>query len=93
MLSDYIRQSSHPETQVIAAGGPPYFFPPTAVPAKANGLQCDVWYSSYHLAWFQRWQQWMRDLKEFGHIKFIEQNFDAVSRTRDEPHPDWTQTL
>jgi hypothetical protein len=42
-------------------------------------MQCDAWYGAYHLAWYQRWQQFQKDLREFGHIKFIDQNFDTVS--------------
>jgi len=60
-LRAYIQTSRHPEIEVIATGGPPYFFTPPPLPAGADGRQCDVWLGSYHLAWFQRWQQWMRD--------------------------------
>jgi hypothetical protein len=31
----------------------------------------------YHVAWYQRWEQWKRDLADFGHIRFFEQDFDA----------------
>ena len=78
-LKAYIEKSRHPDIQVIAVGGPPYFFTPSPVPAGADGMQCDAWYGAYHLAWYQRWQQWHNDVREFGHIRFIEQNFDAVS--------------
>ncbi len=79
VLKAYIKQSKHPEIQVIATGGPPYFFTPSPVPAGADGMQCDAWYGSYHRAWHQRWEQWQTDLREFGHIKFIQQSFDTVS--------------
>jgi hypothetical protein len=78
-LRDYIRKSKHPDIEVVAIGGPSYFFTPSPVPAGADAMQCDAWYGSYHLAWHQRWQQWQNDAREFGHIRFIEQNFDAVS--------------
>lgn len=77
-LRAYIRQSKHPEIEIIATGGPPYFFTPPQAPPGADGRQCDVWYSSYHLAWQQRWAQFQRDVRELGHIKFLEQNFDDV---------------
>ena len=78
-LKAYISKSKHPEIKVIATGGPSFFFTPSPVPAGADGMQCDAWYGAYHLAWYQRWQQFQKDLREFGHIKFIEQNFDTVS--------------
>lgn len=77
-LKAYISKSKHPGIKVIATGGPAFFFTPTPVPAGADGMQCDAWYGAYHLAWHQRWQNFQRDLREFGHIKFIEQNFDDV---------------
>ena len=78
-LRDYIQKSAHPEIQVIGVGGPAYFFTPSPVPPGADAMQCDAWFGAYHLAWSQRWGQWQRDLRDFGHIKFIEQNFDGVS--------------
>ncbi len=78
-LKAYISNSKHPEIKVIATGGPSFFFTPTPVPAGADGIQCDAWYSAYHLAWYQRWQSFQKDLREFGHIKFIEQNFDEIT--------------
>lgn len=78
-LKAYISKSRHPGIKVIATGGPSFFFTPTPVPTGAGGMQCDAWYGAYHLAWHQRWQNFQNDLHEFGHIKFIDQNFDAVS--------------
>jgi hypothetical protein len=78
-LRDYIQRSAHPEIQLIATGGSAFFFTPSQAPAGADGLQCDAWYDGYHTAWSQRWSQWQKDLREFGHIKFIEQNFDTVA--------------
>jgi len=78
-LKAYIKQSKHPGIRVIATGGPPVLLHAITLPAGADGLQCDAWYGSYHRASYQRWQQWRADLREFGHIKFIEQNFDTVS--------------
>ncbi len=73
-IADYIKQSRHPEIQIIATGAPSYFYP--APPEGAEGWRCNMFYDAYHLAWFQRWEQWKRDLRDFGHIKFIQQNFD-----------------
>ncbi len=78
-LKAYIKKSKHPEIEIISVGGPPYFFTPSPVPAGADATQCDAWYGAYHLAWYERWQQWHDDAREFGHIRFIEQNFDTVS--------------
>jgi hypothetical protein len=71
----YVKQSKHPGVRVIHTGAPSYFYPPA--PAGSDGWQCDAWYDAYHLAWHQRWSQWVRDVREFGHVRFIEQNFDA----------------
>jgi len=74
-LKDYIRQSRHPEIEVIQTGASSYFYDPP--PEGADGWQCDAWYDAYHLAWYQRWEQWRGDLKEFGRIRFFDQNFDG----------------
>lgn len=71
----YIAKSKHPDIRVIHAGAPSYFYPPP--PDGADGWQCDVWYDAYTQAWYQRWEQWNKDIAELGHIKFFEQNFDA----------------
>jgi len=59
---------------VIHTGAPSYFYPPP--PDGSDGWQCDAWYDLYTLAWFQRWEQWKKDLADLGFIKFYEQNFD-----------------
>jgi hypothetical protein len=74
-VAAYIAKSKHPEIRIIHTGAPSYFYPPP--PAGSDGWQCDAWYDLYTLAFYQRWQQWMGDLKDFGHIKFFEQNFDG----------------
>jgi len=74
-ISQYIAKSRHPQIRVIHTGSPSYFYPPP--PDGSDGWQCDVWYDVYHVAWYQRWEQWKRDLSDFGYIKFFEQNFDA----------------
>ena len=74
-LRDYIKQSKHPEIRIIATMAPSYFYP--APPAGADGWRCDVWYDCYTLGWYQRWQQWKKDIKSFGYIKFLEQDFDT----------------
>ena len=76
-LKAFIKTSKHPEIQVIATGGQPYF--PATAPPGADGMQCDPWYDLYHTAWDQRWQQWQNDLRDFGHVRFLSQDFDRVS--------------
>ena len=78
-LRDYIQHSKHPEIQIIASGSAPFIFITAPAPEGVDGRQTDAWGGAYQLAWFQRWQQWQKDLREFGHIRYIEQNFDAVS--------------
>jgi len=74
-LTEHIKQSKHPEIKIITTGAPSYFYP--LPPEGSGGWRCNMFYDAYHLAWFQRWEQWKRDLQDFGHIKFIEQNFDG----------------
>ena len=74
-VKEYILNSRHPEIKVIQTGASSYFY--EAPPKGADGWRCDAWYDSYHVAFYQRWQQWQKDLSDFGAIKFFEQNFDA----------------
>ena len=74
-IEAHIEQSAHPDILVISTGAMPYFVDPP--PPGADGWRVDVWYELYTSAWYQRWSQWMRDLKEFGKIRFLEQNFDT----------------
>ena len=74
VLKEYIKKSAHPAIKVIASGGGPYEF--HAPPEGADGWRAGDWNSAYHVAWYQRWQQWKKDLKELGFIKFFEQSFD-----------------
>jgi len=73
-IKDYIAKSKHPEIQVISTGATAYFNQPP--PKGADGWRVDVWYELYTSAWYQRWSQWMADMKDFGQIHFIKQNFD-----------------
>jgi len=75
-LHEYIAQSKRPQVKVIAGGAYPYFAAPP--PQGADGWRSDVWYDSYHLAWYQRWRQWRQDLADLGHIRFLEQSFDEA---------------
>ena len=79
-LKNYIKNSKHPGIKIIATNSlPPYLSPYdySSPPEGADGWRIDYWYDSYTLAWFQRWQQWKKDIKDFGYIKFFEQNFDG----------------
>lgn len=78
ILHDYIKNSKHPEIKIIASGAPSYFY--SSPPAGADGWRCDIWYDSYTLAWYQRWEQWKKDIKDFGYIKFIDQDFDTFPK-------------
>ena len=49
-----------------------------AAPPGADGWRCDAWYELYTSAWQQRWRQWMRDVQEFGAIRFLAQDFDDL---------------
>ena len=71
---DYISKSAHPEIKLISSGAPAYFY--ESIRPGSDGWRCDVWYDSYHLAWYQRWGQFMQDVEDFGHIKFLDQDFD-----------------
>mgnify|MGYP003640105730 CR=1 FL=1 len=71
---DYIAKSAHPDIKLISSGAPAYFY--ETIRTGSDGWRCDVWYDSYHLAWYQRWGQIMQDVEDFGHIKFLDQNFD-----------------
>ncbi len=73
---NYIDNSNHPETKLIQAGKFE-MFQPTPLPAEADGWQTFWAYEAFDVAWYQRWQQWKKDLEDFGYIKFIEQNFDV----------------
>ncbi len=75
VIHDYIKSSKHPEIKVISSGASSYFYSPP--PVGADGWRCDVWYDSYTLAWYQRWEQWKKDIQDFGYIKFLDQNFDT----------------
>ncbi|NUQ62136.1 MAG: hypothetical protein HUU20_06590 [Pirellulales bacterium] len=74
---EFIRNSRQPTARLIQAGGPYLSFNPP--PPGADGWRIDQWFDMYCLAWFQRWEQWKRDLADFGHIKFVEQDFNAFA--------------
>ena len=73
---NYIDNSNHPETKLFQAGKYE-MFQPTSLPAEADGWQTFWAYEAFDIAWYQRWQQWKKDLDDFGYIKFVEQNFDG----------------
>jgi len=73
VFHDYIKKSAHPDIKVITGGS---FFLPNP-PRGDDCWRITDWYDSYQMAWFQRWSQLMRDLDEFGYIKFFQQSFDG----------------
>lgn len=74
-IKDYIAKSKHPEIEVISTGATAYFIEPPL--PGTDGWRVDVWYELYTSAWYQRWSQWMADLKDLGAIHFLDQNFDT----------------
>jgi len=70
----YADSSAHPETRFLQAGGDRYHM--TAPSAGMDGWR--TWWDqdSFDLGWYQRWLQWKKDILDFGHIKFFNQNFD-----------------
>ena len=78
---DYIDKSENPNVKLIQAHGNHLFF---REPDKGyDGWRTDYWYLSYNYAWPQRWQQWQKDLEDFGYIKYIVEDFDQMP-ARDE---------
>ncbi len=73
-LRSFIRTSKQPTARVIQAGGPATSF--HQPPPGANGWRLDGWNDLWTYNMAERWEQWHRDVREFGHIKFIEQSFD-----------------
>lgn len=73
-VRDFVKQSRQPTAQVIQAGGPASNF--HTPPPKADGWRLDAWHDLWFYNMAERWEQWRRDIEEFGHIKFIEQSFD-----------------
>ena len=74
-VRDFIRTSRQPTARVVQAGGPSTGY--QTPPAGANGWRLDSWPDLWAYNMAERWEQWQRDLTEFGHIRFIEQNFDG----------------
>src|SRR4029077_20922917 len=66
-------KSRHPDIQVITGGSLFLVGPPRGGDAWRMG----DWTYSYQMAWYERWNELMRDLDEFGQIKFLEQSFDS----------------
>lgn len=73
-VRDFVKQSRQPTARVIQAGGPAsnYHIPPP----NADGWRLDAWHDLWFYNMAERWEQWQRDIDEFGHIRFIEQSFD-----------------
>lgn len=74
----FVKQSRRPNVKVIQAGGPMTGF--RSPPPQADGWRLDAWPDLWTFNMAQRWEQWHRNFAEFGHIKFIEQSFDAIER-------------
>lgn len=70
----FVEQSRQPNVRVIQAGGPAsnYHTPPL----NADGWRLDAWHDLWFYNMAERWEQWQRDIEEFGHIRFIKQSFD-----------------
>ncbi len=73
---DYIDKSKNPNIKLIQASGNHLFF---REPDKGyDGWRTDFWHLSYNYAWPQRWMQWQKDIKDFGYIKYIVEDFDQM---------------
>lgn len=73
---DFIKQSKHPEVRLLQANGNYYFF--NKPDPAYDGWRTDAWCLAFNISWAQRWQQWEKDIADFGHIRYIEQNFDEI---------------
>ena len=73
-VREFITTSRQPTARVIQAGGPATGY--QAPPPGANGWRLDSWPDLWTSNMAERWEQWHRDIAEFGHVRFIEQNFD-----------------
>ena len=80
-VRDFIKPSKQPTARVIQAGGPMTGF--REPPPGADGWRLDAWPDLWTFNMTERWEQWRRDFAEFGHIKFIEQSFDAFPEKSD----------
>lgn len=77
----FVKQSRQPTARVIQAGGPASNF--RTPPPHADGWRLDGWNDLWTYNMAERWEQWQRDIAEFGHIKFIEQSFDGFPEKSD----------
>lgn len=73
---EYIDGSANPQTKIIQPGGWERFNA-VSPPAGTDGWQTFWTFEAFEIAWYQRWQQWKKDLDDFGYIKYFEQNFDG----------------
>jgi hypothetical protein len=71
---DYIN-ANRPQTKLIQVGGWEKFGP--ALPDGTDGWVTFWTTESFDIAWYQRWEQWKKDISDFGYIKFMEQTFDG----------------
>ena len=76
-----IRKSRQPTARVIHAGGPATSYDPP--PPHTDGWRIDQWFDLWCYNQAERWEQWQRDVSEFGHIKFMEQSFDDFPEGKD----------
>ena len=72
---NYINSSANPSAKLIYAGGPYFNF--TSPPVNTDGWRTDGFTDAWYLGWYQRQQQWKEDVREFGYINYMEQNFDG----------------
>jgi hypothetical protein len=76
VFREFIDKSKNPKVRLFQSGGDYYFF---REPDKGfDGWRTDLYVIGFTRGWYQRWQQWKQDIKDFGYIKYIENDFDAM---------------
>lgn len=73
---NFIGNSKHSEVRLLQPGGNFYFF--DRPQDGYDGWRTDAFCLSFNVSGAQRWRQWEQDIRDFGHIRYIEQNFDEV---------------
>jgi hypothetical protein len=76
VFREFIDKSKNPKARLLQANGNYYFF---REPDQGfDGWRTDFWCAAFTRAWYQRWSQWTQDIKDFGCIKYIENDFDEM---------------
>ncbi len=71
---NFVDTSNNPDTKLIIAGQGVYIPRPNL--AGSDGWRIVWGPEAYDLAWYQRWQKWKADIRDFDGIRYIMQDFD-----------------